>query len=218
MKQLIVCGLALCAAGEASAQEDARARCVTLSFAPLDENVPACTALLQEADALDPTTLAAIYAARAEAYEFALTYNSGHDVDPEELLELALADLDRAVAADPRHYGRRGDILFRLGRFNEAAESYASALNARGAHMLLESRAMALAAAGDHRAAIDDMTAAIGLVAGGSDRARLLARRAEMHEAAGDVAGAVADYHEAIRLDPASRAARDALARLGPQP
>lgn len=218
MKRLIVCGLALCTAAAASAQEDQRARCATLSFAPLDENVPACTALLQEMDALDPATLAAIYAARAEAYEFALTYHSGHDVDPEQLLGLALADLDHAVASDPRHYGRRGDILFRLGRYNEATESYTAALNAAGARTLLESRATALAAAGDHRAAIDDMTAAIRLAPGEPDRARMLARRAEMREAAGEFSGAVADYQEVIRLDPGSRAARDALARLGAQP
>jgi tetratricopeptide (TPR) repeat protein len=134
------------------------------------------------------------------------------------LLGLALADLDRAVASDPRHYGRRGDILFRLGRFNEAAESYASALNATGARTLLESRAMALAAAGDHGAAIDDMSAAIRLAAAAPDHARLLVRRAEMHEAAGDLARAVADYQDVIRLDPGSRTARDALARLGAPP
>jgi tetratricopeptide (TPR) repeat protein len=215
MMRVIVCGLAFGVATVASAQDTPLERCTTLSFAPLEVNVPACTALIQNGGR-DEATLASIYAARAEAYEFAIVYHGDREVNASELLALALADLDRAVAADPGHHQSRGDILFRLSRFAEAAESYTAAIDATPANArgLLQLRSMALAEVGDRSGAIDDMTATIRLTTRPYDRARLLVRRAELREAAGDIAGAIADYEEVTRLSPGNRSAGEALARL----
>ncbi|HEY7798746.1 MAG TPA: tetratricopeptide repeat protein [Hyphomonadaceae bacterium] len=201
----------------AFAQNAPLERCTTLSFAPLDVNVPACTALIEANEARDPETLALLLAARAEAYEFAITYRGEHIVNPAELLADALADLDRAAGMDPRHHMARGDILFRLSRFEDAAASFTSAIASAPADApaLLERRSMALAAANDTEGAIDDLTAAIRLTTRDADRVRLLLQRAPLLEAASDRAGAISDYRAAARIDPDRPGPREALSRLG---
>lgn len=201
----------------AVAQDTPSDRCTTLSFAPLDVNVPACTTLIDANETRDPKMLATLLAARAAAYEFALTYRGEHRVNPDELLAAALADLDRAAGLDPRHHRARGDILFRLSRFGDAAESFTSAIAAAPADApgLLERRSMALAAANDTEGAIDDLTAAIRLTTRDADRLRLLLQRGPLLEAAGDTARAISDYQAAARLDPNRREPREALAHLG---
>jgi tetratricopeptide (TPR) repeat protein len=216
----VAAGLAVltgCATG-APAMDDTVERCLTLSFAPLDDNVPTCTALIESAEGLAPSTLADVYAARANAYEFALTYQLGHEVSPDALLASALADLDRAVALDPRWHGARGDILFRLSRFEEAAESYTAAIAAEPPGTTasrLESRAFARAEAGDHPGAIADISESMRLSASRLERRRRMLHRGELREAAGDVAGARADFEAVLDEDPESAAARAGLARLG---
>lgn len=207
---------ALTLAAGAVAQDQTHERCLTLSFAPLDDNIPACTALIESSGALDPPVLGAIYAARAEAYEFALTYHGDHDVSAEALLAAALADLDRAVAIDPRHHAQRADILYRLSRFEEAAAGFTAAIAAdpSAAAARLESRSAALEASGDLTGAIEDVTAAIRLAASTSDAARLTLRRAELREAAGERAAALADYERVLRDDRENVTARNGADRL----
>jgi tetratricopeptide (TPR) repeat protein len=217
MRAVIVSAILAASPACAFAQDAPLDRCTTLSFAPLDVNVPACTALIEADGIRDPGMLATLLAARAEAYEFALTYRGEHKVDPDKLLAAALADLDRAAGIDPRHHMARGDILFRLSRFEDAAASFTSAIAAAPADApgLLERRSMTLAAANDTEAAIDDLTAAIHLTTRDADRVRLLLQRGPLREAAGDTARAISDYQAAARLDPNRRGPREALARLG---
>jgi tetratricopeptide (TPR) repeat protein len=219
MRTFFILASALVAAACATSERVADASlegCLTLSFAPLDDNVPACTALIARADALDRDTLAAVHAARAAAYEFALTYDDGHEVEAGALLQAALADLDQAVALSSRWHARRGDILFQLSRFVDAAESYTLALAAEpaAAASLLESRSFARAEAGDLAGAIGDISEAIDRSASAIEARRRTLRRGELREAAGDVAGALADYREVVAGQPDNVTAREAVERL----
>ena len=219
MRGLCWVPLLFCAC-RALAQDDDFARCTTLSFAPLDETVPACNAMIDDPAGLDPAALASIHAARAEALEFALVYHGENEVDPDALLAAALADLEQAVSIDPRHHAQRASILFRLGRFPEAADGFTAAIAASPADAagLLESRSVALAAAGDMVGAIDDMTAAVRLSTAAPDLAHLLGRRAELKEQTGDVAGAIADHTAILRILPDRAVSQEALVRLGGGP
>jgi hypothetical protein len=102
-------------------------RCTTLSFAPLEFNVPACTALLGEADAHDESTLAAIHAARAEAYEFAITYHGNTVVRPAELLALAIEDMTSAIGLTPAP-AARSVLVLRRAQLREGAGDTAGAI------------------------------------------------------------------------------------------
>lgn len=217
MLRAILCACVLCAATSAQAQHDERLeRCTTLSFEPLEVNVPACTALLENTAGLDHDTLADIYAARAEAYEFAITYHAGREIEPENLLNLALADLDEAVRLSARHHARRADVLFQLSRFAEAAQGYTAAMEAPDAPTaeLLRRRSMARAAAGQRAEAIEDMSAAIAATSRSRERVSLLLERARLHEADGEPDAAVADYRSVLQIEPSHTTALEAMRRL----
>lgn len=132
-----ILGLALIAAAPAAAaQESPLSLCTTLSFAPLDMNVPACTALIEAPGGLAPAVLGEAYAARAEAYRFAVTYHGKHDVQPMQLLASALADLDKAVAVIPvaardlrtQTLQSRGELREQLGDRTGAVQDYRAVL------------------------------------------------------------------------------------------
>ena len=141
MKRAILCactiGVASCATGPTNEQLE---RCTTLSFAPLDVNVPACTALLDEAEALDESTVAAIYAARADAYEFGITYHGDREVRADELLTLAINDLGAAIdvtsapAARAAFQLRRAQLREGAGDREGAIADYQAVLGAEPGH------------------------------------------------------------------------------------
>jgi tetratricopeptide (TPR) repeat protein len=217
MLRAILFASVLGAATSALAQQDPRLeRCTTLSFAPLEVNVPACTALLDDAARFDQSTLGAIYAARAEAYEFGIAYHGEIEVQPDELLALALADLDQAVQLSARYHLQRGDVLFRLSRFVEAADNFTAAIAATStpAPDLFQRRSMAWASAGEHENALNDIDAAILGATSPLERARLLLQRAELRETVGDADAAIADYQAVLQIDSSQRTAIDALRRL----
>lgn len=140
MKSLLVGLVVLAAPMPALAQESGIDRCLTLSFAPIDVNLPACTAMIENPRGLAPAKLAEVHAARAEAYRFAITYHGEHDVQPTELLAAALADLDKAVALAPagdfrsRVLHDRGGLREQLGDPAGAIEDYRSVLTTDPAH------------------------------------------------------------------------------------
>jgi hypothetical protein len=140
MKSLIAGLVVLAAPMPTLAQESGIDRCLTLSFAPIDVNLPACTALIDNPRGLGPARLAEIHAARAEAYRFAITYHGEHDVQPKELLAAALADLDKAAALAPagdlrvRVLYDRGALREQLADPTGAIEDYRSVLTAYPAH------------------------------------------------------------------------------------
>ena len=190
--------------------------CTVLSFGPLDVNIPACTALLDDEGNLSDDRRALAHGARAAALHWATTYHHGHEVDPEALLLAALDDLDQAVALDPRFHGERAEAQQRLGRHQSAVDDYTAAIEARPdlAVHYLSGRAHALEALGDLDAAIDDMTAAIRLTTAAPDLVRHLMRRGALHEAAGNPSAAAADFRHVLRLAPDHVNAVSALQRL----
>ncbi len=97
----------------ASAHADDWDGCTILSFDPLGLNLPACNRLIDAAD-LPSLQLAEIHAARAQAQLWATTYHFGHEVDIDDLLLAALADLDRAAALDPRFLADRDELRQQL--------------------------------------------------------------------------------------------------------
>ncbi len=211
----VLLAISLCPS-DAWAQEDAFDACLSLSFAPLDHNVPACSALIDGPAALDSQTRAAVLAARARAYEFALTYRGDSDVADDMLLASALADLDRAVAADPSFRPQRAGVLHRLGRFADAVQDYDAAIAAAAPSLssLLSARSTSLAAQGRQAEAIDDMTAAIRLSTSPSQIAGFLFRRGELREGTGAQSAALADYQAVLALQPHHGGARAAVTRL----
>jgi hypothetical protein len=141
MKRAILCACTIGVASCATAQfNDQLERCTTLSFAPLDVNVPACTALLGDAEAFDESTLAAIYVARAEAYEFGITYHGDRDVRADELLALAIEDLSAAIsvtsapAARSALHLRRAQLREGAGDTDGAITDYRAVLDADPGH------------------------------------------------------------------------------------
>lgn len=201
--------------GLAPAVADDVEACMSLSFAPLDMNIPACTRLIEEGGLPDAQT-AALYASRAEAYRFARTYSLGHDVDDLELLNLAEADFDAAVALDPAYRGSRGEVRYMLGRHEEAIEDFTAmiALEPQSAHYHRVNRSYAYEYLGEFDAAIEDVTIALDAADGPIDEARLYARRGELHEAAGDAGAAAADYRAVLERRPDHQTVREALARI----
>jgi hypothetical protein len=142
MKTMLLGLVAIVAAPIATAQESPLSLCTTLSFAPLDMNVPACTTLIEQPEGLSPAVLGEVYAARAEAYDFAITYHGDHDIDPRELMAAALADLEKAVSIMPASVGsprilviqRRADLRYRTGDRAGAIEDYRTVLAALPGH------------------------------------------------------------------------------------
>jgi hypothetical protein len=123
---LFTCVIGMAPIAPAQADEQLE-RCTTLSFAPLEFNVPACTALLGDAESLDDSTVAAIHAARAEAYEFAITYHGNTEVRAAELLALAIDDLTSAISLTPAP-ATRAVLVLRRAQLRERAGDTAGAI------------------------------------------------------------------------------------------
>ena len=191
--------------------DDLRA-CVELSFAPLDDNVPACDAVLAS-DALTPELQAIAYAARAEALQFALTYSGDHEIDAEALLRDALSDLDEAVRRNPAYLGERAGVRIRLGQLQAAREDFSRSIDLHrlDTARLLERRALVLNQQGDTAAAIEDLSAAIDLTPDGREALRFRMVRAGWLELAGDVEAAAQDYRAVLDADPEYAPARARL-------
>ncbi len=189
--------------------------CMSLSFAPLDMNIPACSRLIEEGG-LPDAQMAALYASRAEAYRFARTYSLGHEVDDVELLTLALADFDAAAALDPAYRGSRGELRYMLGQYDEAVEDFTFMieLEPQSAHYHRLNRSYAYEHLGAFDAALEDVSAALEEADGPIDEARLYARRGEIHEAAADLDAAAQDYREVLERRPDHQTVREALERI----
>lgn len=190
-------------------------QCLKLTFDPLGVNVPVCTRVIASG-ALDDDRLADALAARAEANLWAITYDGGRGTDAREQLELALADLDAAVALRPSLLARRGEVLYQLGRFEEARTDFTDAIEADPASEagLLNSRSFAQEALGELDAAIADLTRALELGGARVPQPSWLFRRAALRDQAGDRAGAIADLETVLVLQPSHQTAAEALARL----
>jgi tetratricopeptide (TPR) repeat protein len=209
-----------------SALADTWENCTSLSFAPLDQNIPACTRLIEEEGLADRQLLEALVA-RAEAYEFAVTYRSNHDVGEAHLLETAAADLDRALLiakANPSQYSvelpaalsQRAGLSFRLGRYESSSMEYAEALQLSGGQVVsaLHGRALALKELGRLDEALSDISAILRIAKGTPNEANWAFARGELYQSAGRPDEAEADFRQALALQPDHIAARDALLKL----
>jgi tetratricopeptide (TPR) repeat protein len=115
-----------------------------------------------------------------------------------ELDGMRTADATRAVV-----WLREAAALYRdaLGRPTDAARALRAALaHARDDADLLADLIGALAAAGDLETAIAEVSAALGRVGDGTERARLLCERGKLRLRAGDDAAGIADLEEAFAL------------------
>jgi tetratricopeptide (TPR) repeat protein len=200
--------------------------CGRLSFAPLDQNVPACTRILEANDLTDDRVIAALLA-RSRAYEFAVTYHRGHTIDKKHLIEKAVADLDRVVTIARKQGGvhstalqqalqERAALSLQLGQPERAVRDYTSVMQAPGGRIapVLHGRARAWAAMGRYDEAIADLDELIRAFEGTSNHHNRIFDRGEMHEAAGNRQAAIEDFRRTLELDPNHGAARAALERL----
>ncbi|CQR64699.1 tetratricopeptide repeat protein [Streptomyces leeuwenhoekii] len=158
------------------------------------DSAPALTALavLLTHGRLDP-------AGRAWAH----TYRGRH-LYHDDRDEEALAELDRAVAADPgnaRAWTHRGDVHHWLGHTEQAIADLTTALGIDPAHApTLAVRGEALSTAGRHEEAFTDLATGLDL---DPALARARAARGEVHRELGRYDEAVADFTAAAELDPA---------------
>lgn len=200
--------------------------CTRLSFAPLDQNIPACTRILANRDLTDDRAIAALLA-RADAYDFAITYNWSHKIVAEDLLEKAMADLDRAVTIAKKRKGefsaelrqvleRRGSLSLRLDRPEQAFRDYSSVLQMPEgrSELTLHGRAIASAAMGRHQEAIADINELIRSTKGTLSHRNWIFARGLMNEAAGKRQAAIEDFRLTLEIDPGHHSARTALKRL----
>lgn len=206
--------------------------CRSVSFDPLRDTVPACSRLI-DSGGLEPAALIEALSQRVGAYIVALTYKYDDSITNAELWQRALADTERAVILardlDPPDTATleealhdRGDARWMTGDLAGAVEDFSEALATSGdsAAFLLGSRARVHAAMGRYDEAIADMSAAIRIapVTGRSNLHNWIFQRGELHEAAGDVDAAIADYRRTLETDPEHIAAGRALKRLGVAP
>jgi tetratricopeptide (TPR) repeat protein len=201
--------------------------CMTLSFAPLDQNIPACDTLLESGELPDDRRIDALWA-RAQAFLFALTYHFGHSIDDQDLVRRALADLDQAKAlasaqsgSDQRQLAQimreRASVLYQLGRHREAAEEYTAVFDLLGETdpPSLLARALAYKEMGQFDSAIADMDEVIRVTEGALNQSNWFHLRGEIYEAAGNQEAAVADYRRTLQLQADHGGAAKALDRLG---
>jgi tetratricopeptide (TPR) repeat protein len=200
--------------------------CKQLSFAPLDFNVPACTRLVDAGQLADNELVTALLA-RADAYLFARTYRSGHQIDAGQLMAKGLADLDRAIttmrdgpasliAKLRTALDTRGSLLLELGRAEAAADDYSELLRSVGDGTMaaLHGHALAMRHLGRYDEAIADMNALIRVAANTPDYPSWIFKRGEIFEAAGNHKAAIDDYRFVQSLDPKHLGAGRALQRL----
>lgn len=209
-----------------------REACSTLSFAPLDFNVPACNRIINSGKLLDDAMFKALMA-RARAHGWAMTYNFGHKVDPEALLKFQLADLNRAVAI-ARHLhnkmnfrmqfhkalSERASVQAQLGHGAQAVADYSKAIGLGKPPYFLDlfGRSVAYEQLGRLDLAIKDMSAVVAMTNGKSNHANWLVRGAELYEKSGDATTAIMDYRQAVQLMPDHTIATKALRRLDAGP
>lgn len=199
--------------------------CDNISYKPLQFTVPACTRLIEQAG-LDDAQLRHALQRRADAYYFGSRFVPSQD-ERGRLLGQALADLDRALALGPGGDGpadppawlaslrlARADVLFELGRFEDAAGAYAEAMEAApdSAADARLGRALSLANLGRFDEALAELSA---LIQSYPEDANWVFLRAGVHEKAGSRAAAIADYETVVALDPGHIGAKQALQRLG---
>jgi tetratricopeptide (TPR) repeat protein len=201
--------LALSWAGTAAA--DDWERCTVLSFAPLDDNVPACERVLA-GDGLSGAERAQAHAARADALGFAFTYHLGHEIDREAMLETMRADLDAAVALDPAWHAARADLRMMLGDWAGARDDYTAAIavDPSGAAAYLGFRSLAFENMGALDDAIADVGAALRLDLARPDIGHLM-RRGQLYEVTGDLAAAERDYRAVLAAAPGYPPAQERL-------
>ena len=212
----------------AVSRADDKEDCLTLSFAPLLQTIPACDRLIAAGGLGDADLIVALMA-RADALRFALTYRSGQKVKREDLLTARLGDLDRAVGLarrlrleTPAVEVLRGALSERavaeaaLGHHARAVGDYSEAIALADTPALLDlyGRSLAYERSGRLDQAIADMSAILRIHSTDSNFANHLVRRAELHEAAGDKAAAITDYRRALKESPDHTGARQALEKL----
>ena len=131
----------------------------------------------------------------------------------------AVASYDRLIAlapgAAPAVLEKRATALVNLGRKKEAIADFRRALEAAPNDALLRLRfSDALDFLGDHAGAAEQRAAAERLAPTGAGRADLALDEAHRQEAAGDFAGAIAQYRQALAAAPAAVDARYGLASV----
>jgi len=215
--------------GEPSRADDSgdRRACINISFRPLEITVPACSRLID--GGMSGRALFVALRRRADAYHYGAQLGTAQTPGSQRAaLALALTDLDRAAGLgvvdsdtqDPPFWlggpvdFARGEVLFQLGRFTTAVEAYGTALAAAAGDLPSArfGRALALWELGRGEEALADMDALVAASPGAKD---WLYHRGTMLEGLGRVDDAIADYRSVLARDPAHRAARQALERLG---
>lgn len=147
--------------------------------------------------------LAIAHAARACALE-AMGLTKEAEMESRQAVALAPTDPDR--------YSDLAGILGRVGRYREALEITGRGLSLNPQHLpSLHCRALALVSLGRTEDAERVLSSAL---LEGSDLAQLRASVGLALESRNDVAGATAQYREALLLDPATDMARDGLRRI----
>ncbi len=126
-------------------------------------------------------------------------------------LDAALQDFDRSVALDPtlaHPVYNRGFLHHRAGRVTDALRDYDTAIKLAPSFSAAYSydRGSLREATQDHEGAMQDANEAIRINANAPDGFRL---RSKIHESLGDLAAAIRDSDEVIRLSPDERAAMD---------
>jgi len=219
--------------GRHAVTADDRANCFNLSFAPLDDTIPACDRLIDSGE-VDDKELYLALEARAMASYAAETYRSGHTIDSQTLLESQHVDYDRMVEIARRLHAReeahlpllqnalagRAEANARLGRPDRAVQDYSENIGLREQPRMGDfyGRSLSLGHLGQVEAAIEDMSIVIKMSEGDSNLANYFARRAKLYEAAGDTAAAIVDYRRTLTLMPDHTVANKALQRLTATP
>lgn len=147
-------------------------------------------------------------AARASAIE-----DCSHARDPAVRLEACTMvieaagpqDADKAVA-----YRNRGEARLKAGASEQAIADFTAALDLdAGDARAYAGRARARGTRGEHDAAIVDFSAALRLTQGDAARATLLIGRGHVLLVKSEIGPAIADFDDAIKLNPRSASARN---------